>query len=115
MGVGECRIEASQGGSGTYNPAPTVTNSFTVNPKTLTITAVDKSKIYGAVNPSFTSNVTGLVGSDAASLTSIVYEYVGNSPTIYSRTTSVPSAVGSYAIAPSSALMSFTPTTAGTN
>lgn len=115
VGVGECRIEASQGGSGTYNPAPTVTNSFTVNPKTLTITAADKSKVYGAADPSFTSNVTGLVGSDAASLTSIVYEYVGNSPTIYSRTTSVPSAVGSYAISPSSALMSFTPTTAGNN
>lgn len=115
VGVGECSIEASQAGNGTYNPAPIVVNSFTVNPKTLTITAADKSKIYGASDPSFTATITGLVGSDAASLTSIIYEYVGNSPTSYSRSTSVPTSVGSYAISPSSALISFTPTTAGNN
>jgi outer membrane protein OmpA-like peptidoglycan-associated protein len=115
VGAGECSIEASQGGNATYNPAPTVINSFTVNPKTLTITAADKSKIYGASDPAFTASVSGLAGSDAASLTSVVYEYVGNSPTVYPRSSSVPSAVGSYAISPSSALISFTPLSAGNN
>jgi flagellar motor protein MotB len=115
VGVGECSIEASQSGNGSFNPAPTVVNSFVVNPKTLLVTATDRSKTYGASSPTFTSTLSGFVGSDAATLASANYEFTGISPTVYSRSTSVPSSAGSYNTIPSSALLTFSPIAAGNN
>ncbi len=63
-GAGTVTIEANQTGDATYNPAPSVQQSFTVNKASLTVTAADKSKTYGATNPSFTVDYTGFVNSE---------------------------------------------------
>ena len=47
IAAGTCSITASQAGNSSYNAAPNVSQSFTVNPATLTITAKSTSKTYG--------------------------------------------------------------------
>ncbi|HWQ33421.1 MAG TPA: MBG domain-containing protein [Blastocatellia bacterium] len=44
------------------------TVSQTVNKAVLTVTADNKSKVYGAANPTLTATITGFVGSDTASV-----------------------------------------------
>ena len=51
-------------------PALPQTISQTVTPAPLTITADDKSKVYGAADPALTYTVTGLVNGDASSVIS---------------------------------------------
>jgi len=61
-----------------------------VQPATLTVTAVDKSRVFGAANPAFTWTVSGLVNGDPGTV-------VTGSPSC--ATAAGPtSAVGSYAI-----------------
>ena len=43
--------------------------NFSITPAALTITAVDKTKVYGAINPALTVSYTGLVNGDAAPTT----------------------------------------------
>jgi hypothetical protein len=65
VGQGTANITASQAGNGNYNAAANVAQLLTVNKATITVTAVAKTKIYGADDPAFTYTVTGVVGSDA--------------------------------------------------
>jgi hypothetical protein len=67
IGAGKITITATQGGDSTYAPA-TATQSFIVNPATLTITPVNATRPYNTPNPPFTYVATGFVGSDTASL-----------------------------------------------
>ncbi|MCY3019520.1 MAG: MBG domain-containing protein [Planctomycetota bacterium] len=70
---------------GTFNGA-----NLTVTPAALTITADDKSKIYGAAIPALTASYSGFVNGDtAASLTT---------PPTVSTTATVGSGVGTYPI-----------------
>ena len=72
-------------GNGNYT-LTTQTSSATITQKPLTITSVDKTKVYGAVNPPLTVTYTGLVNGDAA-------------PTaIISSTALASSIVGTYSI-----------------
>ena len=67
-GAGSVTIEANQGGDDTYNPAPAVQQSFTVNKATLTATADNKSKTYGDANPTLTITYSGFVNSENSSV-----------------------------------------------
>jgi hypothetical protein len=69
--AGSTDIVASQAGgtanSITYAAATPVTNSLTVSPKALAVTAEAKSKVYGAGDPALTYTSSGLVGGDSLS------------------------------------------------
>ncbi len=71
-----------------------VAGALTVNPAPLTITANDQSKVYGAADPVFTVNYSGLVNSDTPSaITGLSVSHA-----------SATSGVGSYPIVPSGAM-----------
>src|SRR3989442_10800247 len=69
-----------------YSVAAT-NGTLSVTPRTLTISAADKSKVYGDANPTFTGSISGIQNSD---------------PITESFTTSADqtSGVGGYAIVP---------------
>jgi len=70
-----------------------VGNNFTITKKSLTITADNKTKFYGAANPIFTYTYSGLVNGDLATFTwpTIITTALPNSP------------IGIYPIIPSAA------------
>jgi hypothetical protein len=88
VGVGEVTISASQAGNTTYGPA-TATQSFTVNPAVLVITANNTQTSYG-VNPTYTYTATGFVAGDTSAVLS-------GSPS-YSPATTTTLAPGQYPI-----------------
>ena len=68
---GTCIIDASQQGNSSYQPAPQATQSFTVSPAHLTITASSPTLTYGSTVPPITPGYAGFVnGDNPASLTS---------------------------------------------
>ena len=82
-GVGLVDVEADQGGNATYAAAPSVDESFTVNPAQLTITANPATKVYGAADPTLTYQVSGFQFSDdeatvlSGALSRAIGEHVG--------------------------------------
>jgi gliding motility-associated-like protein len=64
----------------------------TVNPKTLTVTAANATKVYGTANPTFIMNYSGFVGTDDA--TSLTVKPTGTT------TATATSPVNTYAITP---------------
>jgi len=64
VGTGPCSITASQAGNANYKAATNVVQSFTVNKATLTVTAANAAKVYGAPVPVFTATFTGFVNGD---------------------------------------------------
>ncbi|MEQ9021615.1 MAG: MBG domain-containing protein, partial [Pseudomonadales bacterium] len=64
-GVGEVSILATQDGDESFNPAPSVSMSFEAGKADLTVTAEDKTRIYGKENPEFTASIQGYIGSDS--------------------------------------------------
>jgi hypothetical protein len=71
VGVGTTTITASQAASGSFNAAVPVTALLTVSPKALTITGASvESKTYdGTTTATITGSLSGVVGSDAVTLT----------------------------------------------
>ncbi len=65
-GAGSVTVQASQPGNAAYASAPSVFQSFTVNPAPLGVTANSTNRLYGATNPVFTALYTGLVNGDTA-------------------------------------------------
>jgi Bacterial Ig-like domain (group 3)/MBG domain (YGX type) len=63
-GVGTVVLQGAQVGNADYNAA-TATQSFQATPASLTVTATNASRAYGAANPAFSGTVTGAVGSDS--------------------------------------------------
>ena len=61
VGVGSCSVNADQAGNASFSVASTVTRSFNVGKAPLTVTADDKSKIQGSVNPTLTYTLSGFV------------------------------------------------------
>src|SRR5205807_8000829 len=45
-----------------------INGTLSVTPATLTVTAADKTKVYGSANPPLTDTITGFVNGDAASV-----------------------------------------------
>jgi gliding motility-associated-like protein len=64
VGAGSTTITASQSGDATYNAATPISQGLTVNTASLTVTAINQTKVYGAVNPTLTINYTGFVNND---------------------------------------------------
>ena len=89
VGAGKITITATQGGNATYIPA-TATQSFIVNPATLTITPVNATRSYNTSNPAFTYVAAGFVGSDTAAL-------LTGAPN-YTTTATLSSPAGTYSI-----------------
>jgi hypothetical protein len=90
-GAGQVTVTANQSGNATYAAATPVPQVFTVAPVTLTVTAANASRIYGAANPAFTYTMTGFVNGDAQATATT------GGPTL-STTATASSAVGPYPI-----------------
>ena len=67
-GIGAVTLAANQAGDTNYLEATQVTQTFTVAPAILTVTANNLSKESGQANPPLTYTITGLVNSDSASV-----------------------------------------------
>jgi peptidoglycan/xylan/chitin deacetylase (PgdA/CDA1 family) len=65
-GVGTVSVTASQAGNSTYAAATPVMQSFAVSPAALTVTADNKSMVYGQPIPSLTYTATGFVNGDTS-------------------------------------------------
>src|SRR5207248_3060385 len=91
-GVGSYAITPSGLTSNDYSIV-FVDGSLSVTPASLTITAVDATKVYGQANPTFTVGYSGFVNGDTASA-------LGGTLTLGTGATAS-SGVGSYAITPS--------------
>jgi hypothetical protein len=63
-GVGTVTVRALQAGDDYWAAATPVDRSFTVAKATLTVTADNKSRLYGATNPTFTVSYSGFVNGD---------------------------------------------------
>jgi len=87
--VGNYPITASGGVSSNYSFVY-VAGTLTVTPATLTVTAVNKTKKYGAANPALTVSYTGFVNGNTQSV-------ITTAPTV-TTTATTGSAVGSYPI-----------------
>jgi hypothetical protein len=90
-GVGQYTIIPS-GGSATNYTLNYVNGTLTITSASLTVTANDKSKIYGAANPTFDFNYVGFVNGETATV-------LNSLPTASTLATSA-SGVNSYAIVP---------------
>ncbi|WP_460490181.1 BspA family leucine-rich repeat surface protein, partial [Belliella aquatica] len=86
--VGQVTITASQTGNDQYIAAQNVIQNVIINPASLTITAEDKTKIYGSDNPTLTLTYSGLVNGDTK---------VATEPSV-TTTATVGSGVGTYPI-----------------
>lgn len=89
-GVGNVTIEATQAGDAAFAAAPAVQRSFTVNQKTLTVTADDQIITFGDAIPTLTFTYSGFVNGESASV-------LNTEPTI-STVADLNSNAGAYAI-----------------
>jgi|GEM_PF-1289234 len=69
-GAGSVTVRADLPGNANYTAANPVSNTFQVAPATLTLTADDKQRSYGAANPVLTYTITGFVNGDNSSVVS---------------------------------------------
>jgi streptogramin lyase len=65
LAAGECTLHADQAGNTTFAAAPTVTQSFTVNPRKLTVSVSASSRAYGTADPAFVLKYRGFVNGDS--------------------------------------------------
>lgn len=89
VGTGTCTIYANQLGNDVYLPADQVSQTFTVNKATLTITADAQTKLFGAPNPALTFQYSGWKNSDT--------ETVLDTKPVASTTVSITTSPGTYA------------------
>ena len=68
-GAGTVVLMATQNGNVAYLPAPSVCESFSVIPATLTVTPSNTSAIYGSLPASYKYTITGFVAGESASST----------------------------------------------
>lgn len=90
--AGSVTITAHQSGSNFYLPAPDASQTLTIGKAAITVTADNKTKIYGSVNPAFTFQYAGFKGTDNANV-------IDTAPSV-STTASQFSNTGTYAITP---------------
>ncbi len=83
-------ITAEFSGDTNYVAITSGASVLTINKATLTVTAENKTKIYGAANPALTATITGFVNSESAS--------VVTGAAAITTTATTGSAVGEYAI-----------------
>lgn len=71
-GVGSCVIDANQGGNSDYLPAAQAQQTLSVGKATLTVTADDKSKPFGASVPPLTATITGFVTGETLGTSGVI-------------------------------------------
>ena len=91
-GAGSVTVEADQAGNSSYLPAPAVQQTFAVNRATLTATASNLAKTYGAANPALTYTMAGFINGDTQT------SATSGAPSLTTTATSA-SPAGTYAIA----------------
>jgi uncharacterized protein YjbI with pentapeptide repeats/protocatechuate 3,4-dioxygenase beta subunit len=64
--VGTCTVTASQAGDSSWAAASPVSQSFTITPAPLKVTAPSTSRTYGAANTALTPTFSGFVNGDTA-------------------------------------------------
>lgn len=69
VAAGDCTITAVQAGDATYAPAEQA-RTFAIARATLTVTADDVIRAYGADNPTLTATITGFVHDDTVAVVS---------------------------------------------
>jgi hypothetical protein len=89
-GIGSVSVTAAQTGTTYDSAAQSVTQTFTVAPAILTVSAQSQSIVYGSAIPTLTSAITGFVNGDTAAV-------VSGSPAL-STTASTASPAGAYPI-----------------
>jgi hypothetical protein len=86
-GIGTVVVDANQAGNSNYLAATQVAKSISVTGGTLTVSANNASRAYGATNPTFTGSVTGATNGDTFTES-------------FSTTATATSTVGTYPIVP---------------
>jgi hypothetical protein len=81
-GVGTVVLKASQAGDAQYSAA-TATQSFQVTPASLTVTANNAARAYGAANPVFSGTVVGAVNGDTFTETFTTTATASSNPGTY--------------------------------
>ena len=89
-GIGTVTVKATQAGNATYAAAPSVTQSFAVNPATLTVTTPNVSRTINTPNLTFMYMITGYVNGENSTV-------VSGAPSI-TTTAQTNSPVGTYPI-----------------
>jgi hypothetical protein len=89
-GVGTVTVYANQAGNINFQAAPQVSQSITVNPAQLTVTANSTSRAVGAANPTFTASYSGFVNGDTSAV-------LGGAPSL-TTTATTSSVAGTYPI-----------------
>ena len=82
---------------------------------TLAIAVVSFSvTVGGVVSPTVTIN-SGLASKDTATITGATFTYAGTGTTVYPKSTTAPTAVGTYSVNPTSATVTISPSTDAAN
>jgi hypothetical protein len=92
-GAGQITVTASQPGNDAYSKAPQVSQTLTVSPAPITVTANPASKVQGAPNPAFTASVTGFVNGDTAATSGVF-----SGAPVFSTTATTTSPKGTYPV-----------------
>ena len=72
VSAGTCTLVANVDGNSSYNPAPTVTKSFTINKATLSITSSSHTVNYGDTVPTVSPSYSGFVKSETQSTSGVL-------------------------------------------
>ena len=99
-GAGSVTIQASQAGDANWVAATPVNQTILIEQKSLTVTAGNTNRVYGAANPAFNASYSGFVNGDTVTV-------ITGAPDL-STSANASSAVGSYAITPSIGTLSAT-------
>jgi len=82
---------------------------------TLAISVVSFSvTVGGMISPTVTVN-SGLASTDTATVTGTSFTYAGTGTTVYAKSTTAPTAVGTYSVNPSGATVTISPSTDAAN
>ncbi|NDI10918.1 MAG: hypothetical protein EBY74_08045, partial [Actinobacteria bacterium] len=90
----------STGSASNYTTVTYAAGTYTISAAALTITAASPSTVaYGTAIASPTFTASGLNAAD--SITALTYTYAGTGSTVYSASTTPPTAAGTYSVTPS--------------
>jgi len=89
-GAGKITVAANQSGNRSYSAAPMVSQTITVNPAVLTVTAASPSISYGQKLPAYTATCSGFQNGDTSAT-------LGGAPSL-TTTPAAPSAAGQFTI-----------------
>ena len=94
-GAGDCTVTASQDGNDEYLAAPDVDRTFNIDKATLTVTADDDTRAYGASDPAFSATITDFVNGEDLNTSGVT------GTASFNTNATAASGVGTYTITPS--------------